>query len=146
MAKGWHNESRRHSLASKGISLAIPAFGRKRSVPAFPKVMNRDQMEEWIWDVGLFDTWGELDINVVEEISGASDRWVLMGWSLDKWDIVTDPRGRGKRASDPGLPVIILDLGDGEYEVLDGVHRMGEAKYRGQKKILAYVGKPWGDN
>ncbi len=141
---GWKGESRRHGLSKKGIRTS----GKKRKIQIkhifkssgnYKKVLDSDEMLTFILDNGLENWEGEIDFNSAKEIAGSSDKWELKEIPLDTFDWIVKPRKKSKNQ----LPPIILEFNDGEYEVLDGKHRVGEHKFRGDKTILAYVGKEW---
>lgn len=109
-------------------------------VKTFSPVLTRDQMLSFIMDNHLKSWGGELDLNDAKEIASYSDKWELKEVPLSNFDWVMEPI-RNKRF----VPPIIGHSKDEGYEVLDGVHRIGEARYRGEISIMAYVGEFFGD-
>lgn len=97
-------------------------------------VLDSDEMLDFILSNNLKDWSGQLDYNEAKEIARHSNRWELKEVDLSNFDWVADP---DVKSDVP--PIIFLD--DGEYEVLDGVHRIGAAKARGDSTIMAYVGE-----
>ncbi|MHB8871697.1 MAG: hypothetical protein ACYC5G_04550, partial [Candidatus Doudnabacteria bacterium] len=101
----------------------------------YSKELSKDEMMDFIENNKLRDGSGRIDYQGAKEIAGGADKFVLKEIPIDKFDWLAEPRKKINK-----LPVIALDLGDGDYEILDGKHRIGEAKARGEKTILAYVG------
>jgi 2-polyprenyl-3-methyl-5-hydroxy-6-metoxy-1,4-benzoquinol methylase len=112
-------------------------YGSKTAAMQYPKVLDRDGMIKFIELNKLRDTFGELDYNDMKQIAAAAaDSWVLKDIPLDAFDWI-ERQQIGKTRT---IPIIVIDYGDNVYEVLDGKHRIGEARARGEKTILAYVG------
>lgn len=107
----------------------------KTTVHDYPNELSHDEMMDFIEKNKLRDRFGRTDYEGAKEIAGAGDKFVLKEIPIDKFDWIAEPRKRKIN-----LPVIARDLGDGDFEILDGKHRIGEARARGEKKILAYVG------
>ena len=106
-------------------------------------VLTRDQMVEFIIGNDFSDWSGKLDYNDAKEIAGLSDEWKLTYLPLSLFDWVSDSTYSGKTGKSlDGLefPPIVLKTGDGGYEVLDGKHRIGMAKDRGEEQIQVYLG------
>lgn len=99
--------------------------------------LSDDEMLDFILDNSLADWQGELDINEAKQIAGAS----VSGWTLTSinprllMDTVVEPRKQSSK-----LPPIVLQVGEQEYEVLDGRHRISEANYAGLASIQVYLG------
>jgi len=100
----------------------------------YPSVLTSDEMASFVVDYGLQDWQGELDYNEAKDIARYAKEWKLTEIPLDLFEWVTDPSYK------TDLPPII-GKNNGEYDVLDGKHRIGAAKARGEKTILAYVGE-----
>ena len=118
-------------------------FASKRPVsgkPSYPPSLTYHEMTGFILAHGLRDWSGELDLNDAKEIAGHSDAWILTEVPLSLFPWVADPSRRNLSTGTP--PIILKDGGD--YEVLDGKHRIGMAKGRGDQTIWAYVGE-WFD-
>ena len=101
----------------------------------FPLTLSIEEMMGFIEKNKLRDGFGIIDYQGAKDIAGAADKFILKEIPMDKFDWLAEPRKKINK-----LPVIALDLGDGDYEILDGKHRIGEAKARGKKTIFAYVG------
>ena len=106
----------------------------------FSPVLDREQMEDWMETMALRDHAGSLEYGDILHISGASDKWELRDIPIDWVTWVATPSPRHHKT---WVPPIVLDTGDGGMECLDGKHRLGEAKYRGEKTALCYVGEPF---
>jgi hypothetical protein len=104
--------------------------------PSFPEILDRDQMIDFIVDSGLRDCNGELCYEDAKEISGYVDEWRLTKIPLDSFNWSADPGYRNKSKNFPPIVIFV----DGEYEVLDGKHRIGMAKELGQKTMWVYLG------
>lgn len=108
----------------------------------YPKYMNYDEMTNWILKNKLRDSGGKIDSESAKFIAGAG---IPDGWNLEKIrveDFSVEPIDYTviptKRKN---LPIIVIRTGPGEYDVLDGKHRIAEAKIRGDGWIMAYVAK-----
>lgn len=112
-----------------------------RIAKTFPPSLTSDQMIDFIMDNNLKSWGGKLDLNDAKDIARYSDKWELKEVSLSNFDWIMEPI-RNKRF----IPPIIGHSKDEGYEVLDGMHRIGEARYRGETSILAYVGESFGDS
>ena len=101
-----------------------------------PEQMSNDEMMQWIEENNLSDWQGTLDYNTIEQIARTpeSGQWELRSISLSPFEWMAKPR-KGKRLT---LPVIM----DEDGNVLDGKHRIAEAKYLGETKIEAWVPVP----
>jgi len=93
-------------------------------------------MAEWILDHKLKNAFGNLDYNDAKEIAGAVDEWTLANVPIGSFTWIWT-----RKPGTWGLPPIILETGPGEYEVLDGKHRIGYARHLGMKDIEAYLGR-----
>lgn len=102
-----------------------------------PKELTGSEMVEWIVDNNLKDSSGLLDYNDAREIAGANDLWELKEIDLDEFSFLQEPRPQGQSINPP----IIRTYPDGEMEVLDGRNRIGVARSKGQKEMMAYVGR-----
>ena len=102
-----------------------------------PKELTGSEMVSWIVDNNLKDSSGLLDYNDAREIAGANDLWELKEIDLDEFSFLQEPRPEGQ-GNKP--PIVRTDPG-GEMEVLDGRNRIGVARSKGQKKMMAYVGR-----
>lgn len=97
------------------------------------QIISRDDLMDILDSQGASDTWGELDINDLKEITGVSDQWKLEEVSLDNFpDILADPEIINEN------PIVTTGPEYG-WEILDGKHRVGSAKARGEKAIMAYL-------
>ena len=107
----------------------------KKAQINYPKNLTGDEMVSFILDNSLKDWSGEMDINSAKEIAHASEKWVLTELPLNLWNWTADPN----HPNNP-LPPIVMETNKNEYEVLDGKHRIGMAKARGDKTIQVYLG------
>lgn len=86
----------------------------------------------------LRDFSGIMDYDSIKYIARHAETWILKKVPLDlpcfKW--ICDPTFENESKN---FPVILLDIGNNNYEVLDGKHRIGMAKAKDKKEILAYV-------
>jgi len=105
----------------------------------FPTILTSDELEQKMEEWNLRDSNGVMDYNTIEEIAGASDKWELKTLALSdiRFGYMADPKYRNKSKK---YPIIVFFDGSG-YEILDGKHRLAMANARGDKTILAYVGK-----
>ena len=102
-----------------------------------PQVLNDDEMVGFILDHSLRDWSEKLDYNGAKEIAHASAQWVLTELTLDFCNWTADPKYRNRAQN---VPPIVLKTDKNEYDVLDGKHRIGMAKERGDKTIQVYLG------
>ena len=108
---------------------------REILLESFKPVLTSDEMIDFILDNKLRDWSGTLDYNEAKDIARFSNRWVLE--ELHPQELsrnIIKPKKRSKH-----LPVIVGKIGS-DYKLLDGIHRIAEANYRGDTKILAYIG------
>ncbi len=138
--KRWQNTS----TPAKAVPFPYKGEGKKRTLTSsedgkknaeYPKSLDKEGIMNFIEENKLRDSSGRIDYNTAKEIAGGADKFILKEIPLEKFDWVVEPRKRKNN-----LPIIALDLGDGDFEILDGKHRIGEANVRGEKSILAYVG------
>jgi hypothetical protein len=118
-------------------------YGTKTTAAVnYPETLSSSEMRGFMMQRGqwLFDAFGKVDYNTIKEMAGAADVWMLKEIYMDQFDWIVEPVDRKNT-----FPVIVLE-DDGRYEVLDGKHRIGEAKARGESTILAYVGKATGNS
>jgi len=108
----------------------------KQSQKAFPKTLSADQMVDFILDNSLRDWSGEMDINDAKEIGHSADEWILTELPLSLWGWTADPKHKSESQD---TPPIVLKI-ENEYRVLDGKHRIGMARARGDKTIQTYLG------
>ena len=108
----------------------------KKAQTNFSKVLTGDEMVSFVLDNSLSDWSGEIDINDAKEIGHSADEWVLTELPLNLWSWLADPKYKGESQ---GTPPIVLKI-ENEYRVLDGKHRIGMAKARGNKTIQVYLG------
>lgn len=101
-----------------------------------PQKMNSQEMSDWILQNNLEDAYGKLDYNDAKQIANASPEWNLNNMSLDNFDIIVEPKNKNVN----NLPPIVLNT-NGSYEILDGKHRIGVAKYNNEESIQVYLGK-----
>jgi len=95
------------------------------------------EMVNYILDNNLQDSSGLMDYNDAKEIAYASDKWTLEMVSLDKFWWYVD--SKYKNESINSYP-IILNV-DGNFEVLDGKHRIGIYRDMGIKSHPMWVGE-----
>jgi hypothetical protein len=101
-----------------------------------PLVMTPDQLRDWLIQSNARDGSGELDWNDIRGIVGYADIWKLQNIDLKNLpDVELEPIG------EPRKNPIVVGFSDGIYEVFDGMHRIGEANWRGDKTIRGYVGE-----
>ena len=94
------------------------------------------EMVDYILDNKLQSVDGEIDYNEARDIAAASDKWELKMVSLDNFDWVAD--SDYDNPSSNSYPIIHLD--DGNYEVLDGKHRIGMLNDKGYSEYPMWVG------
>lgn len=108
-------------------------------------VLTSDEMISFMEHNSLRNSSGELDYYDIKHIANAVDKWELTDVPLSVFDWVAD--SSYKRVKSIGLPPPPIVLFDGvSYEVLDGKHRIGMAKDRGEETISVYLGKVVDDN
>jgi hypothetical protein len=95
------------------------------------------EMVNYILDNNLQDSSGLMVYNDAKEIAYASDKWTLEMVSLDKFGWYVD--SKYKNESINAYP-IILNVG-GNFEVLDGKHRIGMYRDMGIKSHPMWVGE-----
>jgi hypothetical protein len=109
----------------------------KISQKNYPKSLTGDEMVDFILNNSLKDWSGEINLNSAKEIAYASKQWELTELSLDLFDWVADPKFKNKQTN---IPPIVLKIDNNSYDVLDGKHRIGMAKAKGNKSIQVYLG------
>ena len=102
----------------------------------YPEVLNRDGMNEFLDLNRCRNGGGRLDLNEIKEISGFSHdgNWKLVSLSTGISELIVEPRKKRNR-----LPIIAGYLGDNEWNVMDGRHRIGAARWQDEPYIQAYV-------
>ena len=97
------------------------------------KVISREDLTEILLTNKASDAYGVMDEVAIYESLRYSDEWIKKEIPLDKFpDWAADPKIKSK------FPVVTLGEGGG-WEVIDGKHRIGSAKERGEKTIVAYI-------
>lgn len=119
-----------------------PKTQKTQTQRVFKPVLTSDEMESFIDDNNLRNCHGVLDCDEMEQIANASDKWELTELPLSLFGWVVDSSYKKNRSI--GLPPIVLFDGE-NYEVLDGKHRIGMAKDRGEQTITVYLGKVFDD-
>ena len=107
----------------------------KKAKQEYPRKIDWRNMADFIRTQKPKNAYGRLDDNEVKDMAAAATQWTLETIPLDKFDWVADPDIVNNK------PIIVVDHGGGEYEVLDGKHRIGAAKARGETSIRGYVGR-----
>jgi hypothetical protein len=105
-----------------------------------PPSMTSDEMAQWLEDNRSRNAFGAMSHDDIKQIANYSDKWELQSLnpkSLGDWVL----KPRKKRNQQP----IVVGLAGGEYDVLDGRHRVGEANWLGASQIQAYVGQFFGE-
>jgi hypothetical protein len=103
----------------------------------FPSILTSDQMINFIVNNKSRNWQGELDYDDAKNISNLVDKWELTWLPLSLFSWIADSTYSNKSLEFP--PIVFLS--DGKYEVLDGKHRIGMAKDRGDQQIKVYLGK-----
>lgn len=107
-----------------------------QGLTAMPSVMSSEQLADWLIQSNARDGYGELDWNDIRDIVGNADIWELHDVNVEKLDgFVLEPIGQPRKN-----PIVVTE-DNGIFDVLDGRHRVPEAKWRGDKTIRAYIGK-----
>jgi hypothetical protein len=101
-----------------------------------PITMTSDQMLDFIVDNGLTDWQGVIDYNDAKTMANSANKWELTDIPLILFEWVADSTYANKSINLP--PIVLFNYG--EYEILDGKHRIGMAKDRGEEKIKVYLG------
>ena len=109
----------------------------KISQKVFLPKLTGEQMIDFITENKLENWCGKLDYNDAKEIGRLVDEWRLTRLPLSLFDWVTDSTNFNRSL---GIPPIVLFIND-RYEVLDGKHRIGMAKDRGDQQIEVYLGE-----
>ena len=94
-------------------------------------------MVDFIIDNELKKWDGELDYNDAKEIANCVNEWRLTDLPLSLFDWISDSTYSNKSSEFP--PIVLLNAGG--YEVLDGKHRIGMARDRGDQQIKVYLGE-----
>ena len=94
-------------------------------------------MENFILNNRLRDWSGKLEYQDAHDIAHRVDQWVLTEIPLDSFPWVVDPKHKNLSKNFP--PIVLLN--EGQYEVLDGKHRIGMAKSIGLKTMKVYLGE-----
>ena len=100
-------------------------------------IITKGEMLDYILNNNLSNHTGIFDYNEAKEIAYASNRWELTRVDLNNFDWVCDPDYKNKSINKHA----IVMLYDGEYEVLDGKHRIGMLKAQGRNSVLVWLGK-----
>ena len=100
-------------------------------------IISKGEMLDYILNNYLSNHTGIFDYNEAKEIAYSSDLWELTRVDLNKFNWVCDPDYKNKSINK--YPIVISY--DGEYEVLDGKHRIGMLKAQGKMYVLAWMGK-----
>jgi hypothetical protein len=106
-------------------------------------VLTPREMTEYALRHKLRDPWGIREEEEIKQtISYAADYWRLETLDLSEFAHVCDPDYRNKSAkADPIVHYFNTDRAGRSYcEVLDGMHRIGMARARGETTIRAWVG------
>lgn len=112
-------------------------MARARKLIELQDTLTNDEMVDFILDNGLRDFSGKIDYNSAKHMAGGSEK----GWTLTDIEpgrlatYIAVPR----KKRNP-LPPIVLQVGENEFEVLDGRHRVGEANYLKEPSIKVYLG------
>jgi hypothetical protein len=112
----------------------VKQFRKAQSIFGTPKqVVSRDDLMDILDEQGAQNAFGELDVDDLKQISGYADSWGLFEIEMpETWNWGADP---GVVNNNP-----VVTLGpDGGWEVLDGKHRIGAARERGETRILAWM-------
>lgn len=106
-------------------------------------VLTSWQMTEYALRHKLRDPWGIRDEEEIKQtISYAAQYWRLEIIDLSEFEHVCDPDYKNRSAkADPIVHYLNTDrFGRSYCEVLDGMHRIGMARARGETAIRAWVG------
>lgn len=103
---------------------------------SFPKTMTMREMRQWILDNKLRDSSGRIDDNTASHLSGGASEWVLKKIAVA--DLPGDSSIPPRKKKRDNLPIIVTGAPD-YYDVIDGRHRVAEARHNGEKYIWAYV-------
>lgn len=99
--------------------------------------MDNNQLTEYLEEYEARNAFGIMDVNDIEDVSNASEKWFVGEVLLDSWHFTCDPNYPNQSRN---LPVLIIDKNDFIVEVLDGKHRLGMAKAKGDKSIECIYG------
>jgi hypothetical protein len=102
----------------------------------YSATLTSDEALNFLLDHKCRNGFGVLDWNEAKQIARAGSTWTLT--QIPVSGKTSFPARQGRRRRMPGFA---LDLGDGTFEILDGRHRMSEAKYAGDATVLFYVTK-----
>lgn len=110
---------------------------------SFKKVLSSDEMMNFMYDNELKDSSGLLGINEIKEIARQSKKWILTKINIEWVDWSVEPK---KNKINEIPPIIVKNGVDPDtkidnMQVLDGVHRLGEMRYRGIKEAWVYMGE-----
>lgn len=94
-------------------------------------------MEDFILNNKLRDWSGKIEYQEAHYIAQHVDKWILTEIPLDSFSWLVDPKYKNLSKN---IPPVVLKY-DGQYEVLDGKHRIGMAKELGQKTMKVYLGE-----
>lgn len=89
---------------------------------------------------GIRDWQGQLDFSEIEDIAYRAKKWELKKITLKAFDWVADPDYPNLSQKFKVSP-IALCYGSGEYEILDGKHRVGMAKAAKKDEMVMWVGE-----
>lgn len=97
--------------------------------------MNSANFERYLLNKEPQDSFGQLDWKEIHDIAYSATSWKVKIISLNNLDWIAD---LDHENTSKFPPVVIKE--ENSYEVLDGKHRIGMAKARGQKAIRMWVG------
>lgn len=95
-------------------------------------IVDANTLIDYLCETGS-DWQGKLDYNDAKEIAGFAREWELKEIPLNLFaDLLGDPEIINKN------PIVTFGP-EMNWEIADGKHRVGSAKARGEKTIMAYV-------
>lgn len=118
--------------------LSTNAMHEKVTHSKFPPILSAREMTDFLLENKARNAFGVMDDDEIKQtISYAADKWVLTELPLDLFDYGIDPTYKNKSK----FPPIVIKDDNGDYDILDGRHRIGMAKSKGNKTIQVYLGE-----
>jgi len=108
----------------------------------YPKTLNREEATDFLLRHKCRDGLGLLDYNEAKQIAAAVEPgqvWELKNVPTQHLTHHKFPARYNRRCRLPGFA---LDLGNNQYEVLDGRHRAAEANAAGEATVPMYIATP----
>ncbi len=117
------------------------AAEKSRAVKSkYPATLTNDQALDFLLDHKARNAHGVLDWNEVKQIANAAALWTLVHVPMSEMPgAAYFPARQNRRRRMPGFA---LDLGDGQWEILDGRNRVCEARWYKDTTIPMYTARP----